>query len=47
MSKEQFMDFINFLIENLAIITALFGGGVGWFFGGRQKQDIETVKNIK
>jgi hypothetical protein len=34
MTKAQFMTIINFLIENLAIITALFSGGVGWFFGG-------------
>jgi hypothetical protein len=39
------MAVINFLIENLAIITALFSGGVGWFFGGRQKQDIEIKKS--
>jgi lipopolysaccharide biosynthesis regulator YciM len=45
MNKNQFMDFINFLIENLAIITAMLSGGVGWFFGGRQKQDIEIKKS--
>jgi hypothetical protein len=43
MTKVQFMNFINFLIENLAIITALFSGGVGWFFGGRQNILIETI----
>jgi predicted RNase H-like nuclease (RuvC/YqgF family) len=39
------MAVINFLIENLAIITAMLSGGVGWFFGGRQKQDIEIKKS--
>jgi hypothetical protein len=37
MTKAQFMNFINFLIQNLAIITALFSGGVGWFFEGMNK----------
>jgi acyl carrier protein phosphodiesterase len=39
------MAVINFIIENLAIITALLSGGLGWFFGGRQKQDIEIKKS--
>ena len=39
------MIFINFIVENLAIITALLSGGLGWFFGGRQKQDIEIKKS--
>jgi predicted RNase H-like nuclease (RuvC/YqgF family) len=39
------MALVNFLIENLAIITTVLGGGVGWFFGGRQKQDIEIKKS--
>jgi predicted RNase H-like nuclease (RuvC/YqgF family) len=39
------MAVINFLIENLAIITAMLSGGIGWFFGGRQKQDIEIKKS--
>jgi septal ring factor EnvC (AmiA/AmiB activator) len=39
------MNIINFLVENLAIITALFSGGIGWFFGGRQKQDIDIKKS--
>jgi hypothetical protein len=37
------MNLINFLIENLAIITALFSGGIGWFFGGMNKQCVKTV----
>jgi hypothetical protein len=37
MTNIKFMNVINFLVENLAIISALFSGGVGWFFGGRQK----------
>jgi hypothetical protein len=28
------MNVINFLVENLAITTALFSGGNGWFCGG-------------
>jgi hypothetical protein len=36
------MNEINFLIKNLAIITALFSGGVGWFFGLRNKQCVKT-----
>jgi hypothetical protein len=32
MTKVQFINIINFLIENLAIITAMLSGGVGWFF---------------
>jgi uncharacterized membrane protein YuzA (DUF378 family) len=31
------MNIINFLIENLAIITALFSGSIGWFFEGINK----------
>jgi lipopolysaccharide biosynthesis regulator YciM len=45
MTKVQFMNVINFLVENLAIITAMLSGGIGWFFGGRQKQDIEIKKS--
>jgi hypothetical protein len=44
-TKQQFMIFINFIVENLAIITAMLSGGIGWFFGGRQKQDIEIKKS--
>jgi hypothetical protein len=43
MTKNQFMALINFLIENLAIITAMLSGGIGWFFGGRQNILIETI----
>jgi len=39
------MKLVNFLIENIAVITTVLGGGVGWFFGGRQKQDIEIKKS--
>ena len=39
------MNLINFLTENIALITTALGGGVGWFFGGRQKQDIEIKKS--
>ncbi|CAH56674.1 hypothetical protein PHG11b_47 [Flavobacterium phage 11b] len=45
MTNNQFMTVINFLIENLAIIIAMLSGGLGWFFGGRQKQDIEIKKS--
>jgi hypothetical protein len=43
MKKEKFMNFINFLVENLAIITALFSGGNGWFFGLRNKQCVKNA----
>jgi predicted RNase H-like nuclease (RuvC/YqgF family) len=45
MNKGQLMNTMNFLIENAAIITSLLGGGLGWFLGGRQKQDIEIKKS--
>jgi uncharacterized protein involved in exopolysaccharide biosynthesis len=41
----HFMDMINFLGENLAILIGLISAGLGWFFGGRQKQGIEIKKS--
>jgi hypothetical protein len=37
------MNFINFLVENLAIITAMLNGGIGCFFGGMNKQCVKTA----
>jgi chromosome segregation ATPase len=36
---------MNLIFENIAIITTLRGGLLGWFVGGRQKQDIEIKKS--
>jgi hypothetical protein len=45
MSKQQYMEFINFIVDNIGYITTAIGGGLGWFLGGRQKQDIELKKS--
>jgi vacuolar-type H+-ATPase subunit I/STV1 len=38
---------MNIITDNIALITSLLGGGgvIGWFFGGRQKQDIDIKKS--
>ena len=38
---------MNIILDNIALITSLLGGGgvIGWFFGGRQKQDIDIKKS--